>query len=108
MTSPLVDKYAVHFYIEEGGKVKQVISRETSLFLAVESCLAAYKATGHFGYWIEDRRAHRTFRIDRRLLLALMFLKASDQAQYFRVLNRLDRSGDQAMLESSLSDFFPA
>lgn len=108
MPSPLVHKYAVYVHLSETGKVRQAISRETSLFLAVESCIAAYKSTGHFGYWIEDQRTHRTFVLDRQLFLALVLLKASDQARYFRVLNQLDQSGDQAQLESNLSDFLAA
>lgn len=108
MPSPLVNKYAVYFHFEDRGKVRQVLSRETSLLLAVESCVAAYRSTGHFGYWIEDTRTGRTFVIDRRLFLALASLKASDQPRYFRVLNSLERSGDQARLESSVADFLPA
>ena len=108
MPSAFVNKYAIYFHFEGSGKVKQLLSRQTSLFLAVESCVAAYRSTGHFGYWIEDQRGHRTFVLDRRIVLALLFLKSSDQARYFGVLNQLDQSGNQAMLESALSEFLPS
>lgn len=108
MPSPLVHKYAVYFHFKETGTVRQEISRQTSLFLAVESCIAAYRSTGHFGYRIEDERGQRAFVLDRGVFLALVSLKASDRAGYFRLLNELDRSGDQAALESSLSNLRPS
>ena len=83
--------------------MRQAISRHPSFFVAVESCLSAYESTGHFGYAIEDERRHRAFVLDRGLLLRLVYLRAHDQAAFFALLNRLDRSGDQADLESFLA-----
>ena len=104
MPSPLVNRYSVYFHLADAGKVRQSIAKDPSLLMAVESCLAAYEATGHFGYVIEGERPRRVFTLDRKLLLALVFLRANDRAHYLEVLNRLDRSGDQDALESSLSD----
>ena len=107
MPSALVNRYAVHFRLEKEGKVRGVISRDASLFMAIESCLAAYEATGHQGFVIEDQRRDRIFRLDRNLLLRILFLKASNRSRYFEVFNGLETSGGQAELESLLADFAP-
>lgn len=102
MPSPLVNRYAVYVFLPDKGKVRRSIARDPSLMMAVESCLSAYESTGHLAYVIEDERKSRVFTLNRRLLLALLFAKSSDRTRYFEILNRLDRSGDQAALESSL------
>jgi hypothetical protein len=45
--------------------------------------------------------------LQRRLLLACVFLRANNRPRYFEVLNQLDRSGDQQSLESLLADSVP-
>lgn len=107
MPSPLVNRYAVYVHLADRGKVRDPIARDPSLFLAVESCVSAYESTGHDSYLIEDRRPARTFTLERRLLLAFVFLRANNRARYFEVLNQLDRSGDQQLLESVLADYVP-
>ena len=103
MPSRLVHRYAVYVRLPE-GIVRRAIGRFPGFFVAVESCLAAYESTGHFGYAIEDERRHRAFMLDRGLLLQLAYLRAHDQAAFFGLLNRLDRSGGQADLESFLRE----
>lgn len=107
MPSPLVNRYSVYVHFRDRGKVRGPINREPSLFLAVEACITAFEATGHDSYAIEDRGPARAFTLDRRLLLACVFLRANDRPRYFEVLNRLDRSGDQRALESVLADSVP-
>lgn len=107
MPSPLVNRYSVYVSLPDRGKVRRPIAKDPSLFLAVESCVAAYETTGHVSYVIEDRRPARAFTVDRRLLLAFVFLRANDRTRYFEVLNQLDRSGDQTSLESSLAGHIP-
>ncbi len=103
MPSRLVHRYALHVQLGE-GRVRSAISRHPSFFVAVESCLSAYEATGHLGYAIEDERRHRGFVLDRTLLLRLLYLRAHDQSAYFALLNRLDRSGGQRDLEAFLAE----
>jgi len=86
----------------ERGKVREPIARNASLMLAVESCIAAYESPGHFSYVIEDQRPARIFALDRRALLGLLFLRSNSRSRYFELLNQLDRSGDQRVLESAL------
>ena len=107
MPSPLVNRYAVYVHLPDRGKVRDPIHRDPSLFLAVESCMAAYESTGHDSYAIEDRRPARVFTVGRKLLLAFVFLRANNRGRYFEVLNQLDRSGDQETLESVLADYAP-
>jgi len=45
--------------------------------------------------------------LERRLLLAFVFLRANSRPRYFEILNQLDRSGDQQTLESVLADYVP-
>jgi len=104
MPSRLVHRYAVFVHLPGEGTVRRAISRHPSFFVAVESCLGASESTGHFGYAIEDERRHRAFVLDRGLLLQLVYLRAHDQAAFFSLLNRLDRSGDQADLEAYLAE----
>jgi hypothetical protein len=103
MPNSLVNRYGVYFHLGEEGRVRRPLTRSTNLLMAVESCVSAYKATGHLGYLVEDERQHRTFLIDRELLLQLLFLKANDENRYFEILNGLDRSGGQGELESLLA-----
>jgi hypothetical protein len=107
MPSPLVNRYAVYVHLTERGKVREPISKEPSLLLAVGACISAYETTGHDSYAIEDRRPSRSFTLGRRLLLACVFLRANNRPRYFDVLNQLDRSGDQKTLESLLADSVP-
>jgi hypothetical protein len=107
MPSPHVNRYAVYVHLAERGKVREPISRKPSFLLAVEGCISAYQETGHDSYVIEDRRPDRTFTLERRLLLACVFLRANNRARYFEVLNQLDRAGDQRLLESILADSVP-
>lgn len=107
MPSPLVNRYAVYIQLPDRGKVREPISRQPSMMLAVEACLSAYEETGHDTYAIEDRRPSRAFTLDRRALLACMFLRVNNRNRYFEVLNQLDRSGDQRTFDSILADFFP-
>jgi hypothetical protein len=87
--------------------VREPISRKPSFLLAVEGCISAYQETGHDSYVIEDQRPERAFTLERRLLLACVFLRANNRARYFEVLNQLDRNGDQRLLESILADSVP-
>ncbi len=103
MPSRLVNRYAVYVRLEESGVVQRTIARDPSLLMAVESCISAYRTTGHLGYLIEDGRRHREFLLDRKVLLQVLFLKAHDEALYFQILNRLDRAGNQDELESFLA-----
>jgi hypothetical protein len=107
MPSSLVNRYSVYVSIPGKGKVRRPISRDPSLFLAVERCIDAYETTGHGAYVVEDNRPVRAFTLERKLLLAFVFLRANDRARYFAVLNQLDRSGDQDVMESSLADYIP-
>lgn len=107
MPSPFVNRYAIYVHLAGRGKVREPISRKPSLLLAVEGCIAAYEETGHESYVIEDRRPERAFTLERRLLLACVFLRANNRPRYFEVLNQLDRSGDQRSLESLLADSVP-
>ena len=107
MPSPLVNRYAVYVRLAERGKVREPISREPSLLLAVGACISAYETTGHDSFLIEDRRPARTFVLGRSLLLGCVFLRANNRPRYFEVLNQLDRSGDQGTLESLLADSVP-
>jgi hypothetical protein len=104
MPSALVNRYAVYVSLPEKGKVRRPIARNPSLMLAVESCIAAYESTGHFSYVIEDQRPARTFAVDRRALLRLLFMRSNSRSRYFELLNQLDRSGDQRVLESALAE----
>lgn len=104
MPSPLVNRYAVYFQLDREAKVAKAISRHPSLLVAVESCLAAYRATGHMGFRIEDVRRRREFRLDRTLLLRVLLLKTQNEPLYFDIMNRLDRSGGQPEMESFLAD----
>jgi hypothetical protein len=107
MPSPHVNRYAVYVHLADRGKVREPISRKPSFLLAVEGCISAYQETGHDSYVIEDRRPERAFTLERRLLLACVFLRANNRARYFEVLNQLDRAGDQRLLESILADSVP-
>ena len=107
MPSPLVNRYAVYVSLPGKGKLRKPIAKDPSLVLAIESCFGAYEETGHESFVIEDDRPARVFTLNRRLLLALLFVRANDRMQYFEVLNRLDRSGDQQALESSLAGHVP-
>ncbi len=107
MPSPLVNRYVVFVHLQGKGAVRRAIARDPSLLMAVESCIAAYQTTGHFGYVIEDQRRRRAFLLDRNLLLRVVFLKSHDQELYFQILNRLDRTGNQDELESFLVDHAP-
>jgi len=107
MPSPLVNRYSVYVSLPEKGKVRRPIAKDPSLLLAIESCVAAYETTGHVSYTVEDHRPVRAFTLDRKLLLAAIFLRANNRTRYFEVLNRLDRSGDQDALEASLADYIP-
>ena len=98
MPNPLVNRYSVYVSLPDKGKVRQPISHDPSLFMAVESCFSAYETTGHASFVIEDRRPVRVFSLSRRLLLGFLYLRANDRTRYFEVLNRLDRAGDQAAL----------
>src|SRR2546426_465222 len=71
--------------------------------MAVENCLNAYQATGHTGFVIDDTRAHREFRVEREVLLQLLFLRHQDRTRYFEILNLLDRQGGQDELVSFLA-----
>jgi hypothetical protein len=102
MPSPLVNRYAVFFNLPKEGKVHQTIARQPSFLMAIESCLVAYRDTGHTGFVIEDERKGRGFLVDRDLLLRLLFLRHNDKARYFEILNRLDRNGAQDELVSFL------
>ena len=104
MPSPLVNRYAVYFQLDRDAKVAKAISRHTSFLVAVESCLAAYRETGHMGFRIEDVRRHREFRLNRTLVLRVMLLKSQNEPLYFDIMNRLDRSGGQREMESYLAD----
>src|SRR6266849_7306577 len=75
MPSPHVNRYAVYVHVADRGKVRQPISRKPSFLLAVEGCISAYQETGHDSYVIEDRRPDRAFTLERRLLLACVFLR---------------------------------
>jgi len=103
MPSPLVNRYAVFVSLSDRGKVREPIARNPSFMLAVESCFSAYEETGHNAYVIEDRRPSRVFTLDRKLMLALLYVKTNDRAQYFDILNRLDRSGEQRDMEAFLA-----
>lgn len=103
MPSPLVNRYAIYFELPDHGKVAQSIAREPSLLMAVENCLNAYQATGHAGFVIDDTGAHREFRVERDVLLQLVFLRHQDRTRYFEILNRLDRQGGQDDLVSFLA-----
>jgi len=107
MPSPLVNRYAVYVHLPGQGKVRSPIARDSSLLLAVESCVSACRSTGHDSFVIEDRRPARAFTLERRLLLAFVFLRANSRPRYFEILNQLDRSGDQHTLESVLADYVP-
>jgi hypothetical protein len=107
MPSPHVNRYAVYVHLADRGKVREPISRKPSFLLAVEGCISAYQETGHDSYVIEDRRPERAFTLERRLLLACVFLRANNRARYFEVLNQLDRTGDQRLLESIFADSVP-
>ena len=107
MPSALVNRYSVYVSMPERGKVREPIARNASLMLAVESCIAAYESTGHFSYVIEDQRPPRIFALDRRVLLGLLFLRSNSRLRYFELLNQLDRSGDQRLLESAVGEHFP-
>jgi hypothetical protein len=107
MPSPHVNRYAVYVHLADRGKVREPISRKPSFLLAVEGCISAYQETGHDSYVIEDRRPERAFTLERRLLLACVFLRANNRRRYFEVLNQLDRAGDQRLLESILADSVP-
>ena len=107
MPSPLVNRYAVFVHLQGKGAVRRAIARDPSLMMAVESCLAAYQSTGHFGYVIEDQRQRRAFTLDRNLVLRVLFLKSNDEESYFQILNRLDRTGGQAELVAFLVDHAP-
>jgi hypothetical protein len=107
MPSPLVNRYAVYVALPGKGRVRRALAHYPSLMLAIESCFTAYERTGHVSYVIEDRRPVRALSLDRRLLLGLLFLRANDRSRYYDVLNRLDRSGDQKALESSLAQHIP-
>lgn len=72
------------------------------MLIAIESCLAAYRDTGHLDYLIEDEGRKREFSVDRDLLLRLLYLKHNDPTRYFELLNRLDRGGAQDDLVSFL------
>ncbi|HWM50358.1 MAG TPA: hypothetical protein VNO76_03305 [Thermoplasmata archaeon] len=102
-----MNRYAVYVHLADRGKVREPISRKPSFLLAVEGCISAYQETGHDSYVIEDRRPERAFTLERRLLLACVFLRANNRARYFEVLNQLDRAGDQRLLESILADSVP-
>ncbi len=104
MPSPLVNRYFVFVSLPDKGKVRRPIAKDPSFMIAVESCLSAYKTTGHIDFVIEDERKSRVFTLDRRSILALLFVKASNRTRYFEMLNRIDRSGDQKTLESALAD----
>jgi len=104
MPSRLVHRYVVFVHLPAEGTVPRAISRHPSFFVAVESCLAAVETTGHFGYAIEDERRHRAFVLDRDLLLRLVYLRAHDQAAFYGLLNRLDRTGGQTDLETFLAE----
>lgn len=102
MPSRLVNRYAVYFHLPDRGRVRQTVARDPSLLIAIESCLTAYRDTGHLDYVIEDERRRREFSIDRDILLRLLFLKHNDSTRYFELLNRLDRGGGQEDLASFL------
>jgi hypothetical protein len=104
MPSPLVNRYSVYVSMPDRGKVRKPIARNPSFMLAVESCIAAYESTGHLSYVIEDLRPARIFTLDRRVLLGLLFLRSNSRSRYFELLNLLDRSGDQHVLESTLGE----
>ena len=104
MPSPLVNRYFVFVSLPDKGKVRRPIAKDPSLMIAVESCLSAYKTTGHLDFVIEDGRKSRVFTLDRRSILALLFVKTSNRTRYFEILNRIDRSGDQKTLESALAE----
>jgi len=102
MPSRLVNRYAIYFRLPDQRRVRQTIARDPSLLIAIESCLAAYRDTGHLDYLIEDEGRKREFSVDRDILLRLLFLKHNDSTRYFELLNRLDRSGAQDDLVSFL------
>lgn len=104
MPSSLVKRYAVYFVLEDERRVAKSISRDPSFLVAVESCLGAYRSTGHMGFRIEDARRQREFLLNRTLLLRLLFLKSQNESLYFDILNRLDRSGGQQEMESFLAE----
>jgi hypothetical protein len=103
MPSPLVNRYAVYVSLSDRGKVREPIARNPSLILAIESCFSAYQETGHTAYVIEDRRPSRVFALDRKLMLAFLYVKTNDRTRYFEILNRLDRSGEQRDMEAMLA-----
>ena len=103
MPSRLVNRYAVYVRLEEGGVVRRTIARDPSFLVAVESCVSAYRTTGHLDYLIEDTRRHREFFLSRALFLQVLFLKAHNEGLYFDILNRLDRAGDQQEFEAFLT-----
>jgi len=107
MPSPHVNRYSVYVSLPGRGKLRKPIAKDPSLVMAIESCFGAYEKTGHESFVIEDDRPARVFALNRRLLLALLFVRASDRMRYFEILNRLDRSGDQQTLESSVAGYIP-
>ncbi len=102
MSRPLVHRYVIHFFLDE-EKVETPVNRTTNLFMAVEECLSTYASTGHTDYVIEDQRKAREFRLDRPLLLRLIYLKAREQERYYEILNRLDRGGSGEELGAYLA-----
>jgi len=103
MPSPLVNRYVVYVHFQDLGAVRKPIARDPSFLVAVESCISAYRTTGHLGYVIEDQRRHREFLLDREGLLRVLYLRTHDESRYFQILNRLDRAGDQQELEAFLA-----
>ena len=103
MPSRLVNRYAVYVHVEGAGAVRKPIAQDPSFLVAVESCISAYRTTGHLGYVIEDQRRQRKFLLDREGLLRVLYLRTHDESLYFQILNRLDRAGDQKELESFLA-----
>ena len=103
MPSPFVNRYAVYVSLADRGKVREPISRNPSFILAIESCFSAYEETGHSAYVIEDHRPSRVLTLDRKLMLALLYIKTNDRTEYFEILNRLDRSGEQRDMEAMLA-----
>jgi len=103
MPSPFVNRYAVYVHLADRGKVREPIARNPSLILAIESCFSAYQETGHSAYVIEDHRPSRVFTLDRKLLLAFLYVKANDRTQYLEILNRLDRSGEQSDMDAVMA-----
>ena len=97
MPHPLVDRYVIHFLLDK-EKVETPVNRTTNLFMAVEECLSTYASTGHTDYVVEDQRKAREFRLDRPLLLRLIYLRAKEEERYYEILNRLDRGGSEEEL----------